>query len=253
MENEFRNVLPRGLKMPKVDTIRDTLKVVDISGLRDMLKHNIKKAVDNKVFHNGTIDGYTVVAIDGTKFFGSNKKSCAECLKLVKGEKTHSFHSGAVMAVVGDGPKLVIDFDMYRSGVDAISKDEGELSVAKRVLRRAVINQPKLIDVVVYDALACNSIWFNLCVNCGVDTVVRVKNNNNNSLKKVKKKVNKSEAIAVWKDEKDYDEIKVFESTFNMENALQPLRFIKFTMKYPSKKRSQIMIVTTCMDMDLRT
>ena len=64
-------------------------------------------------------------------------------LKLLSGDrkdgKTHSFNSGAVMAVVGDGPKLVIDFDMYRSRVDAISKDEGESSVAKRVLRRAVM------------------------------------------------------------------------------------------------------------------
>ena len=93
--------------MPKVDTIRDTLKVVNISGLKDMLKHNIKKAVDNKVSHNKMIDGYTFVAIDGTKFFGSNKKSYAECLKLVKGEKTHSFHSGAVMAVVGVEARLL--------------------------------------------------------------------------------------------------------------------------------------------------
>lgn len=42
----------------------------------------------NKVFENGTIDGYTVIAIYGTKFFGSNKKGCPESLKNIKDETT---------------------------------------------------------------------------------------------------------------------------------------------------------------------
>lgn len=45
----------------------------------------VKKAVENKVFENETIDGYTVVAIDGIRCFGSDKKSCLECLKNIKG------------------------------------------------------------------------------------------------------------------------------------------------------------------------
>ncbi len=38
-----------------------------------------------------------------------------------------------------------------------------------------------------------------------------------------------------------------------MDNVDRPLRFIEFAMKYPDKKRSQIMIVTTNMDMSLKT
>ena len=70
--------------MPQIDTIRDTVKVVEIDGLKVILQHTLGKAVENKVFENGTIDGYTVGAIDGTKFFGSNKKNCIECLKIIK-------------------------------------------------------------------------------------------------------------------------------------------------------------------------
>jgi hypothetical protein len=40
---------------------------------------------------------------------------------------------------------------------------------------------------------------------------------------------NKLEPVEVWKEKKS-------------------LRFIKFEMKYPDKKRSQIMIVTTCIE-----
>ena len=79
-----------------------------------------------------------MVAIDGTKFFGSNKKSCPECLKNTKGTNIYCFHSGAVMSTVGIGPKLVIGFEMYKPGQDSVSKDEGELNVAKRLISSIV-------------------------------------------------------------------------------------------------------------------
>ena len=109
------------------------------------------------------------------------------------------------------------------------------------------------IDVVVYDVLACNSCWINLCINLGIDVVVRVKKNKNNSLKEVKAKTNKQDSIEIWTDKNEFESIKVYESIFEMDNVDRPLRFIKFAMKYPDKKRSQIMIVTTNMDMSLKT
>ena len=118
---------------------------MDIDGLKQINQDIIKKAVENKVFENGTIDGFTVVAIDGTKFFGSNKKSCSECLKSTKAEKTHNFHSGAVMSTVGIGPKLVIGFEMYKSGKDSSSKDEGELNVGKRLIADVVKSHRSLM------------------------------------------------------------------------------------------------------------
>ncbi|WP_088225207.1 hypothetical protein [Desulfosporosinus sp. FKB] len=74
--HEFSKLFPRGTKLPQIDAIRDTLKVIDISGLNQINDHIIKKSVENKAFDNGTIDRYTVAAIDGTKFLVSNKKSC---------------------------------------------------------------------------------------------------------------------------------------------------------------------------------
>jgi predicted transposase YbfD/YdcC len=252
-ENEFKKLFSKGTKLPKIDAIRDTLKVIDLNALKQINQHIVKKAVQNKTFANGTIDGYTVGAIDGTKFFGSNKKSCIECLSIIKGEKTHCFHSGAVMSVVGIGPKLVIDFEMYKPGEDSASKDEGELNVAKRLISCVIKSYRNLFDVVVYDALVCNSIWINHCINLGVEVIVRAKKNNNNSLKQVKKKVNKSYPVAIWKKEKGFKKVEVYESTFKMGNVLQPLRFVKFAMKLQNNKRSQIMIVTTAMDMELKT
>ena len=50
-------MLPRGCKLPKIDAIRDTLKVIDVSKIRIILKNTVRKARENKVFANGTIDG----------------------------------------------------------------------------------------------------------------------------------------------------------------------------------------------------
>ncbi|MDT3701232.1 MAG: transposase [Thermincola sp.] len=142
---------------------------------------------------------------------------------------------------------------MYKPGQDAVSKDEGELNVAKRQISSVVKSHKNLIDVVVYDALACNSIWINHCKDLGIDAIVRAKNNNNNSLRLAKKTANKAEAVEVWKDEQGFEKVQVYQSTFTMDNVEQPLRFVKFAIKHKNKLRSQIMIVTTCMDMTQKT
>jgi len=112
----------------------------------------VKKAVDNKVFANGTIDGYNVVAI----------------------------------------------------------KNEGELNVSKRLMSSVVKSHKNFIDIVVYDALACNSIWFNHCKNLGIGAIVRAKNNNNKSLRQVKKKMNKLEPVEVWNSKKGLEKVEIW-------------------------------------------
>jgi hypothetical protein len=136
-DNEFKNILPKGIKLPKIDAIRDVLKVINLRSLRQMLKHIITKARDNKVFDKGTIDGITVAAIDGTQTFNSDNKNCEHCLKAFKKGKVEerNFHSSVALSTVGDGTKLVVDFEPYRAGVDEASKDEGELTTAKRLTR----------------------------------------------------------------------------------------------------------------------
>ena len=83
--------------------------------------------------------------------------------------------------------------------------------------------------------------------------IVRAKDNHINSLKQVKKSTNKKEPIEIWNNEKDLDSVKVCESTFKMNKVEQDLRFVKFAMKHKDGKYSQIMIVTTCLNMSRKT
>ncbi len=144
---------------------------------------------------------------------------------------------------MSNAPKLTIGFELYRPGVDSTSKNEGELNVAKRLISDIPASYKRFIDVVVYDALACNSVWINHCQDLGVDVIVRAKENNITSLKQVKKKTNKQDPVAKWENVKGFESVKIYESTFIMDNVEQELRFVKFAMKYPDGKRSQIMII----------
>lgn len=73
---DFKKISVKTCKLPGIDTIRDTLKVIETDGLREMLKCCITKTRENKVFDNGTIDGLVVCAIDETQTFNSDKKKC---------------------------------------------------------------------------------------------------------------------------------------------------------------------------------
>ena len=55
--NDFRNIISRKMRLPQIDTIRDTLKVTHNQGLYKMHSTIIKKAKRNKVFDKGNIDG----------------------------------------------------------------------------------------------------------------------------------------------------------------------------------------------------
>lgn len=101
------------------------------------------------------------------------------------------------MSFIGNGPRLIIDFELYKG-----SKDEGELTVAKRLLTKVIKEYKHTIDVVVYDALACNSVWINHCIESKVIPVIQVKDNNIISIKEVKTRVNKSLEKNILYDDK---------------------------------------------------
>src|SRR6202158_2025054 len=46
--HEFSKLVPRGTKLAQVDAIRDTLKIIDMDGLKQINQHIVKKAVENK-------------------------------------------------------------------------------------------------------------------------------------------------------------------------------------------------------------
>ena len=114
---EFNNIFSSGDRIPKIDAIRNSLKSVGLVSLRKMNQSIIKKAVRNKVLYEGTIDGYTVAAIDGTKLFDNTDPHCDDCLLTRNKGKVYYSHSCAVMSLIGKGANLVLDYELYKHKV----------------------------------------------------------------------------------------------------------------------------------------
>lgn len=238
-------------KAPKVDAIRNSLKSINLNALHRINEKIIKRAVRNKVLGEGTIDGYTVAAIDGTNLFNIVKPSCDDCIHMNRRGKIYYAHACTVMSLIGDGANLVVDYEMIKHRKEANDTGEGEIIAAKRLLNKAVSVHKGLIDVVTYDALACNSIFINECLKLNINAVIRVKDNYNLAIRKVKKETNTKRHTKHWHD--GQYEICAFESIFHMDGVQSALRYVKFAKRKSNGERSQVLIVTTALDMNIKT
>jgi len=72
-------------------------------------------------------------------------------------------------------------------------------------------------------------------------------------IKAIKKAVNKLDPVIIWGHDKEFEYVKVSESTFQMGHVDRPLRFVKFAIKRLNGRYNQILIVTSCMDIPLET
>ncbi len=88
-------------------------------------------------------------------------------------------------------------------------------------------------------------------INLNIDAVIRVKKSYILSVKNVKRLTNKKDSNTKWND--NHYRIKASESIFHMAGLEQPLRYIKFAKKHIKGDRSQVLIVTTAMDMNVKT
>jgi len=168
--NDFRRIVPKKMRLPRIDAIRDSLKVIEITDIENLHHSIIRTSIKNKLVRNGTIDGYKVVAFDGVELFESTRKSCVNCLTRVIKDVPHYFHRSIVCAYVGQDPHIIIGQEMLRPKLDSASKDEGELSAARRLLHQLHQQHRHYADVIVYDALACNAPWINAVNLYGIET-----------------------------------------------------------------------------------
>ena len=123
MEKRLKNCI-RG-KIPKVDAVRDLLSRIDPKEIEEIHAQTIDVLKRNRVFREGTIDGYVAAGIDGMELFSSTKKSCPDCLSRKNGTgKTKYFHRSVVCMTVGKSPHVIFGQEMLKPR-DGSEKDEG--------------------------------------------------------------------------------------------------------------------------------
>ena len=173
MEKQLKNCI-RG-KIPKVDAVRDLLSRIDPKEIEEIHAQTIDVLKRNRVFREGTIGGYVAAGIDGMELFSSTKKSCTDCLSRKNGTgKTKYFHRSVVCMTVGKSPHVIFGQEMLKPR-DGSEKDEGELTGAKRLIRHLKKRHGHFADVIVADALYLNAPFINTLKECGLETVIRLK------------------------------------------------------------------------------
>lgn len=226
MGRRFGNFI-RG-RIPKVDAVRDALALLEADEVGDLLDSIVEKTYRNAVFRSGTIGGYTAAAVDGVELFSSTKKSCRKCLtRKNKAGQTEYFHRSVVCASIGHSPHVALGQEMLTPR-DGGEKDEGELTGGKRLVRDLHRKFGHFADVIVADALYLNAPFLNTVLDCHMDAVIRLKDEERLIYKDAKGLFEKGEGR---KDgfRRGRKRIEAWDTSgFEMEGVTVPLRVVRF-------------------------
>lgn len=177
--------------IPSIDTISRLTENSDIEGLRKMNNVFNHKMRRNKVFNiNEASYGLMVAGIDGHETFCSEKRCCRDCktrTKTVNGEEViEYFHSYVVCQLILCSVPVIID-------IEPICPGEGELTAAKRLIRRIFKEQRRIVDVFCFDALYLDSKFLNLLEKKNKYWIAVLKQKNRDAYKEIDKLLPKTQ------------------------------------------------------------
>lgn len=238
----FNNALGKVVK-GSAETLGNVLQVSLVSEWVAYCREIVKKARYNKVFEGGTIDGFTVAALDGSELTRteSKQRSCSFCKKTVytkeDGTQVIQWHENVVGAsYIGKFPNLII-------GLERVAPKEGEITAALRLLDNLRSWHYYYADIVALDSLYAGAPVINKLLEQNVIGVIRVKQEHYNLvqdaerlfLKHAPSLVKKGVSIkSDWYDEDkvgrkyNYD-LKIWdaEGFSTWEKVAKPLRILK--------------------------
>lgn len=253
MHRRLRHII-KG-RIPKIDAVRDTLSGIEPEEIQHILESVVARVKRNRVLASGMIGGYRTAAIDGVELFSSSRKSCPECLKRRRSDGTWEFfHRSVVYASIGGDLHVVFGQEMLKPR-DTAEKDEGEQTGAKRLIRRLHAQHGHLADVIVGDALYLNAPFLNTLSECGLDAVIRLKDENRLIFQDAAGLFEQGEGKqAGFQTAKQRVEVWSLRH-FQMEQYGQELRVVKFreTPRKMAGQSREVWLVTTLLEAPAQT
>jgi len=168
-----------GIERVPCDTyMREILDPVSPKSLRPVFKSLFRqlqrgKALEEMVF----LDGYYLLALDGTGYFSSTTIHCESCLQRVhrNGSITY-YHQMLGAAIIPPDVRTVIPLMPEPIGThDGTDKNDGERNAAKRFIVKLRQDHPHLKFIVTEDSLSSNAPHIETLQNHALHFILGVK------------------------------------------------------------------------------
>ena len=255
---KFKGLFSKNEYIPKTHVFRDGIKELSVEQLRWINKSIILKAKENKLYRNGSIDGYVVAGIDGTETFKSYKKDWKNSYKAkikVKGyengkrieiEREYHKQINIFAKIVGKRPGLIIDYEVVTCNGNE-GKQEYEPNVGIKLVRKLKESYGRGIDIIVADAMYLDSNFLKAVKEEGYESIIRLKDNR-------KAVIEEAEGLFKMQEEKQFNigrkkEVKSWSEIIEYKGI--KIKVVKFEEKeLNSKKTDVIYVISTSLNMN---
>lgn len=180
-----------GKAPPSISTLERGIEKSDIDTLARINRENNHKLHRNKAFNiNDASHGLMVAAVDGHETFSSERRCCPQCLtrrkkikierngKVEEKEVIEYYHKYVVCQLTLCSVPVIIDLEPLKPG-------EGELTTAKRLIKRILKEQPRRVDVFCFDALYLDASLLNSLDKANKFWVVVIKQQNREAYQEI--------------------------------------------------------------------
>lgn len=157
-------------EMPHYDTLNYYLERLSPDCLSGLRKKMITSLIRGKQFNKGRLQGkYWRVILDGTGLFYFKEKHCENCLCIIRkgndGKETKMYYHKVLEAkiVLSDNVIISIGTEFIENEKEDVSKQDCELSAAKRLLKKIKKDYPRLPICIQGDALYAAESFMKLC------------------------------------------------------------------------------------------
>jgi hypothetical protein len=171
--------------VPADTTMRETLDPFDYEQLRPAFRHIFACLQrDGALPKLRFLNGYYLLALDGTEYFSSHQIHCLQCCEKHHADGTVTYHHQLLgAAIVCPGHKEVIPLmpePIFKQ--DGETKNDCERNALKRFLPKFRLDHPHLRVIVTLDALYANAPVIHDLRKSFVEWIIRVKQDGNKFL-----------------------------------------------------------------------
>ena len=251
-------------RLCSADTLGRALRGSELDSVRSIAVTMLAKAERNKVFREGWVGALRYVALDGWEPICSFRRHCPHCLvRLVEVKQRDGtvvkveqyYHRYVVALLIDRRLDLALDIepllpsDLRPDGGTKDDEDEGELTAAKRLLRRVKKTYPWL-DAVVADGLYPNGPFLTLVRELRMGAVIIIRNEGHEPLREALKIWGNRPAQQTYVDEQAKERVELWDCSGleTLDSFKGPIRVVRgrvTNLRQPDQaSRTWCMVVT---------